>query len=361
MPASRALPPRLAELKSLTGRTPLIEIDCEFRGRRHRIYAKHEALNFTGSIKDRMALHILERAYVDETIEPGDEIAEATSGNTGIAFAALGRALGHRVRIYMPDWMSRERVLVIRSLGATVIPVSHEQGGFLGSIRMADRHAAAVPNVFRPRQFDSDANVEAHYDTTGPELLAQLERPPTAFVAGVGTGGTVMGVGRLLRERVPGATVHPLEPANSPTLRTGSKVGRHRIQGISDEFIPSIVRLGELDRIVDVWDGDAICMAQRLASELGIAVGISSGANFLGALEIAHEQGAGAVVATVFCDDNKKYLSTDLCSDEESREHYLSPEVQLHGFRVIPMPHRGIGEAVVRRAHGGRVASALPL
>lgn len=338
MSRSRALPPRLSALQSLTGRTPLLDLECEFRGRTHHIYAKHEALNFTGSIKDRMALHILERAYADGEIQAGDEIAEATSGNTGIAFAAMGRALGHPVRIYMPDWMSRERVLVIQSLGASIIPVSHEQGGFLGSIAMADEYAAATPRVFRPRQFDSAANTRAHYDTTGPELLAQLPCPPTAFVAGVGTGGTVMGVGRLLRERVPGATVHPLEPANSPTLRTGTKVGRHRIQGISDEFVPSILQLDALDRIIDVWDGDAIRMAQKLAGELGIAVGISSGANLLGALEIAHEQGADAVVTTVFCDDNRKYLSTDLCSDEECKPHYLSREVKLRGFRVIPMP-----------------------
>ena len=152
-----------------------------------------------------------------------------------------------------------------------------------------------------------------------------------------------MGVGRLLRERVPGVAVHPLEPANSPTLRTGTKVGRHRIQGISDEFVPSIVRLRELDRIVDVWDGDAICMAQRLASELGIAVGISSGANFIGAIGIAHEQGREAMVTTVFCDDNKKYLSTDLCSDEECKDHYLSREVKLCGFRVIPLPENAAG------------------
>lgn len=333
---TRALPARLAALRCLTGRTPLLEIDARFRGRNVQIHAKYEAQNFTGSIKDRMALWILEEAYRSGAIEPGDVIAEATSGNTGISFAAMGRAVGHDVRIYMPDWMSRERVLVIQSLGAAVIPVSHELGGFLGSIRMADEYAAQAGHVFRPRQFDSPANVEAHYETTGPELLAQMPAPPTAFVAGVGTGGTVMGVGRCFREQVPSARVHPLEPANSPTLRTGTKVGRHRIQGISDEFVPSIVKLGELDRIVDVWDGDAICMAQRLANELGIAVGISSGANFVGALEIAHEQGSDARVATVFCDDNKKYLSTDLCSDEECKAHYLSAEVELLGFRVIP-------------------------
>lgn len=335
------LPATLDALRRLVGRTPLIEVECAFRGRVHRVYGKYEAMNFTGSIKDRMALTILEQAYAGGAIEPGHEIAEATSGNTGIAFAAMGRALGHKVRIYMPDWMSRERVLVIQSLGAAVIPVSHELGGFLGSIRMADEFARDTPRVFRPRQFDSEDNVRAHRETTGPEILAQLAaigRRPTGFVAGVGTGGTVMGVSRCFRDHGIDAAVHPLEPANSPTLRTGTKVGKHRIQGISDEFIPSIVRLDELDGIVDVWDGDAIVMAQKLATELGIALGISSGANFLGALQVADAQGADACVATIFCDDNKKYLSTDLCSDEECKPHYLCGEVELRGFRVIPCP-----------------------
>src|SRR5688572_17083000 len=332
-------PAKLTALSRLIGGTPLLEIQCRYRGREHRVYAKHEAYNFTGSIKDRMALYILQRAYQSGEIGPGDVIAEATSGNTGISFAAIGRALGHPVRIYMPDWMSRERVLVIQSLGAAVIPVSAELGGFLGSIRMADDFARDAGRVFRPQQFDNGANVLAHYETTGPEITAQLAaigKRPTAFVAGVGTGGTVMGVARHFKERFGDVPAYPLEPANSPTLRTGHKVGRHRIQGISDEFVPSIVKLGELGRILDVWDGDAIVMAQRLANELGIAVGISAGANLLGALEIAHEQGADAVVATVFCDDNKKYLSTDLCSDEECKEHYQSRAVELLGFEVIP-------------------------
>ena len=331
--------PKLAALARLIGGTPLLEIHCRFRGREQRIYAKHEAYNFTGSIKDRMALYILQRAYHSGEIAPGDVIAEATSGNTGISFAAIGRALGHPVRIYMPDWMSRERVLVIQSLGAAVIPVSAELGGFLGSIRMVDEFARDAGHVFRPQQFENTANVQAHYETTGPEITAQLatlSRKPTAFVAGVGTGGTVMGLARHLRENFGDVAAHPLEPANSPTLRAGHKVGRHRIQGISDEFVPSILKLEDLGRILDVWDGDAILMSQRLACELGIAVGISSGANLLGALEIAHEQGSGACVVTVFCDDNKKYLSTDLCSDEECKEHYLVNDVQLLDFRVIP-------------------------
>src|SRR4029079_7123344 len=183
---------KMIAMARLIGGTPLLEILCRYRGREQRIYAKHEAYNFTGSIKDRMALYILQRAYANGEITPGDTIAEATSGNTGISFAAIGRALGHPVRIYMPDWMSRERVLVIQSLGAAVIPVSAELGGFLGSIRMADDFSREAGHVFRPQQFDNSANVQAHYETTGPEITAQLAslgRIPSAFVAGGGTGG----------------------------------------------------------------------------------------------------------------------------------------------------------------------------
>jgi len=329
---------RLAAVRRLVGRTPLLAVRCRFRGSEYTIYAKHEVTNFTGSIKDRMALHILDDAHTRGGIEPGAVIAEATSGNTGISFAAIGKALGHHVRIYMPDWMSRERVLVIQNFGAEIVPVSAASGGFLGSIAQADEYAAEHAGAFLPHQFESNANVEAHYRTTGPELLDQLARmglEPHAFVAGVGTGGTIMGVTRLLRERVPGIRAHPLEPANSPTLRTGTKVGKHRIQGISDEFIPAIVKLADLDDIVDVWDGDSILMAQKLAREAGIAVGISSGANFLGALKVAEELGAGSVVATVFADSNKKYLTTDLCSVEPVRDDYLAPEVEIVNWRAV--------------------------
>jgi cysteine synthase A len=247
--------------------------------------------------------------------------------------------LGCRVAIFMPDWMSRERMLLIQSLGAEVRPVSHAEGGFLGSIRLAEEMAARQPGVFLPRQFSNQANVEAHAASTGPEIWAQLAtlgRRPDAFVAGVGTGGTVMGVGASLRARHPAIRVHPLEPAESPTLTTGCKVGRHRIQGVSDEFIPAIVKLNQLDRVVAVHDGDAIIMAQRLASRLGLAVGISSGANFLGALQLQEELGAAAVVATVFCDCSKKYLSTDLLREERERPEYFAPQVELLGYDVVP-------------------------
>jgi cysteine synthase A len=329
---------RFKALWRLVGNSPLLAIDFDFRGRRRTLYAKSEQYNLTGSIKDRMALHILEAAYQEGRIQPGDTIIEATSGNTGISFAAIGRALGHPVTILMPDWMSRERVEIIKSLGAAVMPVTREQGGFLGSIRISEEIAARDPRVFLPCQFANLANVRAHELTTGPEIWAQLQfngLVPDAFVAGVGTGGTVMGVGRFLRRVHPRVRIHPLEPAESPTLRTGHKIGHHRIQGISDEFIPSIVDLAGLDPIVDVSDGDAILMAKKLSLELGLAVGISSGANFLGALKVQEELAPEAVVVTVFPDDNKKYLSTDLLRDEPVKPGDLTPEVSLTGLRVF--------------------------
>ena len=328
---------RLRSLGRVIGNTPMLAIEFRCRGRARVLHAKAEHFNLTGSIKDRMALHILRRAHEQGRLSPGDTIAEATSGNTGISLAAVGRALGHPVTIFMPDWMSRERVDLIRSLGATVVPVSPEQGGFLGSIRMAEELAARGPGVFLPGQFANPANVEAHETTTGPEIWWQLKQAglePDAFVAGVGTGGTVMGVGRRLQRLKPTIRIHPLEPAESPTLTRGHRVGKHRIQGISDEFVPSIVELDELDPVVSVPDGDAILMAQRLASCLGLAVGISSGANFLGALHVQDQLGPDAIVVTVFPDSNKKYLSTDLMRDEPARAGYRSPEVELTGFQA---------------------------
>ncbi len=331
-------PASLASLAHMIGNTPLLAIDVLLRGRSYRVFAKAEHLNLTGSIKDRMALHVLRRATERGELAPASPIAEATSGNTGIAVAAIGRALGHPVTIFMPDWMSGERRDLMRSLGADIRLVSAQEGGFLGSIALAEEFAASTEGCFLPRQFANDDNPGAHYATTGPELMWQLAfegLSPSAFVAGVGTGGTVMGVGLYLRERVDGVRVHPLEPSNSPTLSTGHRTGSHRIQGISDEFIPPIVDLDSLDAVVAVHDGDAILMAQRLAAELGLAVGISSGANLLGALLVAEEMGPSSVIVTVFPDDNKKYLSTDLLRKETPGPDFLSPDVVLEGFRAI--------------------------
>jgi cysteine synthase A len=327
---------QIAQLSSLIGNTPLLEIAFIYQGQRRLLYAKAENLNMTGSIKDRMAFYILKKACERGTLAPGGLIIEATSGNTGIAFAAIGRALGHPVAIFMPNWMSPERINLIRSLGADIRLVSPEEGGFLGSIRMSEELAARTPGAFLPRQFANEDNAAAHYATTGPEIWWQLNfhgRRPDAFIAGVGTGGTIMGTGRFLRGKNPNVRLYPLEPSNSPTMSTGYRVGKHRIQGISDEFIPAIIKLNELDDIIAVDDGDSIIMAQKLAAELGIAVGISSGANFIGALKVQNALGPDAVVVTVFSDDNKKYLSTDLMKTEPVKPGFLAPDVDLTGFR----------------------------
>ncbi len=338
MPVPAEVDRRFHGLTRLVGNTPLLAVDFTFRRERRVIYAKAEHLNMTGSIKDRMALHILRRAYQRGLLRPGALIVEATSGNTGLSFAGIGRALGHPVAIFMPDWMSRERINLIQSFGARIELVSPEQGGFLGSIRLAEELAGEDEHSFLPRQFSNEDNAEAHYTSTGQETWWQLQShslQPGAFVAGVGTGGTIMGAGRFLREHKTDIKLHPVEPKNSPTLSVGHKVGKHRIQGISDEFVPAIVDLDALDDVISVDDGDAILMAQKLASGLGLGVGISSGANFLGALDVQNRLGAGATVVTIFCDDNKKYLSTDLLRDEPVKDGFLSPDVELHGFRAF--------------------------
>jgi cysteine synthase A len=322
---------------NLTGKTPLLEIKYRFRdGAARTIFAKLETYNPTGSIKDRIAEYIISRAKETGELKEGMPIIEATSGNTGIAFAGIGRRYGHPVDIFMPNWLSTERIRIMECFGAKVHLVSAEEGGFLGSIAKADEMARAV-NGFRPNQFSNEDNTKAHYLGTGKELWEQLERLGLridVFVAGVGTGGTVMGVGRLLREMNSKALIHPLEPSNSPTLTTGHKVGKHRIQGISDEFIPPILRLNELEEVVQVDDGDAIIMAQKLAIDIGLGVGISSGANFLGAVLLQNKYGSDAVVTTVFADDNKKYLSTDYIKEEPIKDGFLSPDIELLSYKL---------------------------
>jgi cysteine synthase A len=327
---------RIQNLSSLIGNTPLLEIFFKYKGEERRVYAKSENLNMTGSIKDRMAFTILFKSYKNGSLKPGDTIIEATSGNTGISFCAMGRAMGHPVVIFMPNWLSIERYNLIQSLGAKINLVTKDEGGFLGSIAMAEKLAEETENSFLPRQFSNENNIIAHFETTGPEIWSQMtfrNLIPDAFVAGVGTGGTIMGTGRYLRKMNPKIRLHPLEPANSPTLTTGYKVGSHRIQGISDEFIPSIVKLDELDEVLQVDDGDAIIMAQRLSAELGISVGISSGANFLGALIAQNKIGSDANVVTIFSDCNKKYLSTDLMRLEPVKEGFYSSDIELISFR----------------------------
>jgi cysteine synthase A len=329
---------KFEHLWHLVGNTPMLELNYTYKGKAGKIYVKCEHYNLTGSIKDRIALFTLYNAYKNCRIKPGDVIIEATSGNTGIAFAAIGKALGHPVRIIMPNWLSKERIDIIKSLGAEVILISKEEGGFLGSIRLAEKMAKEDPNTFLPQQFENVDNPKAHEETTGAEIWGQLKLNnliPDAFIAGVGTGGTIMGVARHLKSENPLIKVHPLEPAESPTLTTGYKIGSHRIQGISDEFIPDIVKLSELDEVIQAQDGDAILMAQKLARQLGLAVGISSGANVIGAIKLQQQLGFNSCVVTIFSDSNKKYLSTDLMKEEPVKPGYLSTDTEFIDYHPI--------------------------
>ncbi len=335
---SEKLENKFRHLWHMVGNTPMLELHYTYKTKPSKIYVKCEHYNLTGSIKDRMALYIMHKAYCEGHIKPGDTIMEATSGNTGIAFSAIGKALGHNVKIVMPNWLSKERMDIIRTLGAEIVLISKEEGGFLGSIKICNEMSEIDDSIFLPRQFENLYNAEAHENTTGKEILCQLKScglTPYAFVAGVGTGGTVMGVGHALRKANPHVKVHPLEPKESPTLSTGYKVGSHRIQGISDEFIPELVKLNELDEILEASDGDSIIMAQKLACELGLAVGISSGANVIGAIKLKNQLPDDAVVVTILSDSNKKYLSTDLIKEEPVKDGYISTDTVFVEYMPI--------------------------
>jgi len=318
-------------LEKLIGNTPFIGIKYRMKGQEGVVYAKCEFYNYTGSIKDRIALQIIKEAFKENKLKPGDTIVEATSGNTGISFSAIGKLLGCNVTIIMPDWLSKERMQLIEYYGAKIITVSKEEGGFLKSIAMTQEIAEKTPNIFLPEQFSNINNVKAH-EKTGREIYDHLKEKHSqidGFIAGVGTGGTIIGVGRGLREFYPDIKIHPLEPQESPTLSTGHKVGTHRIQGISDEFIPAIMHYDKTDEVIQVSDGDAILMAQKLARTLGLGIGISSGANLIGAIKLQQNYGINSVLATVFPDCNKKYLSTDLMKHEPVKDNYLTPKIEL--------------------------------
>jgi cysteine synthase A len=226
---------------------------------------------------------------------------------------------------------------MMASFGAKLRLKSREEGGFPACLSAVEELKKDSGNIFAPYQFENIDNTLAHFHGTGPEIAAQLEalgQTCGAVIAGVGTGGTVMGAGTYMKTLNPRVKIHPMEPASSPTLSAGRKVGKHRIQGISDEFVPSILKLAELDEIIAVDDGDAILMAQKLSRALGLGVGISSGANFLGAVKAQNSLGADRTVVSVFSDDSKKYLSTDLLREEPVKDGYLSPDIELLSYRA---------------------------
>lgn len=329
---------KISEISQLIGNTPMIEISFLYKDKVCKVYSKLESFNYTGSIKDRMALYILKRAYTEDRLKDNYTIMEATSGNTGISIAAIGSYLGNKVTIYMPDYMSNERKLILKSFGAELNLISKSEGGFLQCIVKTIEESSKNNDIFLPSQFSNEDNVSSHYLSTGPEILKKFLKhnlQPHAFVSGVGTGGTLMGVGKFLRDYDSSIKVYALEPKNSPTLSTGTIVKKHRIQGIVDEFVPPLFKKDKINSIFTIDDGDAIIMAQKLSHDLGLGVGISSGANFLGCIKALDVLGIDSNICTVFPDDNKKYLSTDLMKDEPAKDNFLSSQIDLIDIKVL--------------------------
>ena len=255
-------------------------------------------------------------------------IVEATSGNTGISFSALGKYYKHDVHIFMPDWVSSERINIMKLYGAKVYLVSKEEGGFKECIKRADELAKKI-NGFRPNQFDNIKNIEAHYNTTGKEILDKINNID-CFVSGIGTGGTLMGVSKRLKEYNKNIKVIAIEPDTLPILTKGEYNGSHKIEGIGDDFIPSLVVENEIDNVIDINDNDAINMSRKLASTFGLGVGISSGANFLGSVLSGYDN-----VVTIFTDDLKKYLSTDLSKEINKDKNLISNNIELVSMEAL--------------------------
>ena len=323
----KKIPSSLEKLSKFVGNTPLVEVTCEFQGKKVTIFVKYEAWNFSGSIKDRMALSILKSGYFCGGLQPGETIIEATSGNTGISFAAMGAFMGHPVEIYMPSWLSEERKRILRFYGAILHEITVEQGGFLKCIELAGIEGSKEGS-FCPKQFENSNNPAAHLMTTAPEMERGLLKAGyadiNAFVAGVGTGGTIMGFFRHFSQIMNDFQAFPVFPVNNSD-------GSHRIEGIGDSFVPKILSLSELGRVIRVSDSDAIAVSRNI-NKMGLSVGISSGANLLAAAQKAYELGSQAVVGTVFSDCNKKYLSTDLCSGSEES---LSVDFKILDYKII--------------------------
>lgn len=313
------------------GNTPLIKIQYQYKQKINYIYAKLESYNLTGSIKDRTAYYIITKAKMRGTLKEGMPIIEATSGNTGISLSALGKYYHHPVYIFMPNWVSQERIQLMKSYGAQITTFSHEQGGFKRCIQEAQKLAKKI-NGFLANQFANQDNLLAQYETTGQEIINQVPEDIGGFVSGVGTGGTLMGIGKKIRRNYPEAKVVAIEPDSMPLISKNRVIAPHKIEGIGDDFIPALIDKNEIDKVILIHDMDAINMSRKLAVDLGLGVGISSGANFLGCALLQSEMKLPTV--TVFADDNKKYLSTDLSKPIDENKQYISNQIQLLTYEV---------------------------
>jgi cysteine synthase A len=286
----------------LIGNTPLLQLKGE------RVFAKAEFLNPGGSIKDRVALAMLEAAQRDGKLKPDSVIMEPTSGNTGIGLALVGRLMGYRVRLVMPEGMSDERKKLIKALGAELVLIPDEEG-LAGAVRRVEKMAAEDDHIYVPQQFENPENPRVHYETTGRELWRQMSGDIACFVAGVGSGGTLQGVGKFLKEHKPDVRIMAAEPEGKSAI-LGHEPGLHQIQGIGDGFIPGVLDVKMVDDVVEVSDEDAIQTTRQLGRDYGLLVGISSGANVWAARKLAKTIKGN--ITTVLPDRAERYFSTAL-------------------------------------------------
>lgn len=312
-------------INNIIGNTPMVKIKYEYNKNIKNIYAKLEYYNYTGSIKDRLALYILTESKRMGLLKDNQIIVEATSGNTGISFAALGAYFGHEVHIFMPTSVSVERRKLIELYGAKLHLID---AGFKDTIKEADLYARKN-NAFRPNQFSNIMNINAHYYGIGEEIINKSLNI-NGFVSGIGTGGTLMGVGKRLKEYNKKIKIIALEPKTMPLLSEGKIIGPHRIEGIGDDFIPKLIDKNIIDEVISIDDEDAINMSRILSQKFGLGVGISSGANFLAGVLSKIDN-----LVTVFADDSKKYLSTDLIKPINNDKNLISNNIKIISIEFI--------------------------
>lgn len=301
-------------VSELVGRTPLVRLNRLTEGLDATVVAKLEFYNPANSVKDRIGAAIIDAAESSGELEPGGTIVEATSGNTGIALAMIGAARGYKVILTMPETMSTERRVMLRAYGAEIVLTPGSEG-MAGAVDRAKQIIATTPNAVAANQFANPANPAIHEKTTAEEVWADTDGNVDIFVAGIGTGGTITGVGRVLKARKPSVQIVGVEPKDSPLLTEG-KAGPHKIQGIGANFVPEVLDRGSYDEIIDVELDDALRVARDLGTEEGILSGISTGAIIWAALELAKRpENAGKLIVAVVCDYGERYISTVLFDD----------------------------------------------